>query len=41
MEEQKKTFVEPELIKYEERLADITAGFNAGYCPADDDCGPA
>jgi hypothetical protein len=31
LEERKPEFIEPELIKYEEKLADLTAGAAPGY----------
>jgi hypothetical protein len=36
LEERKPEFIEPELVKFEEKLADITAGVN-GYHLGDDD----
>jgi hypothetical protein len=31
MEEAKREFVEPELVKYQEKLADVTSGTFNGY----------
>jgi hypothetical protein len=35
MTERKAEFVEPELVKYEEKLADLTTGVTVGYIPPD------
>jgi hypothetical protein len=41
MREEREEFVEPEVIKHEEKLADVTLQAGSGDIGADGDAGPA